>query len=273
MWVEGAAEHTFQYDSSGVALTGELPRDFLFKLKTLLGTVAAGVTWTYLVQEGTVNGFDVTDGAKPMTGTGAGTFTPSSLGSATASVLITASYGGIARDTFVIKLSKFLNPPTTGGGGGGSGDTMPISKGSGFNSFSGTTFVDLTGIMSGTMPTGKTTANIAGELYARPDKTGTSDGDGWNIEMKQQRNTGTVGSPIWTDKGTMRSGASYISEDPDSGGFKIAHPSTHTFNENDTGLTGGSIYDWRTVGRINGSGSTNTTNVHTVTGSITISAP
>lgn len=273
MWVEGTPEHTVQYDSTGAtALTGELPKDFLVKLRTLLGIVASGVTWTYNVQEGTVNGFTSASGAKSITGSGTGTFTLSSLGTATASILITASYGGIARDTSVMKLAKFLNPPTSGGSSGGSGGTMPITKSSGFTSFSGTTFVDTTGIMSGTMPSGKTTANIGGTLSAKASSGGSA-GQSWNIEGKAQRNTGTSGSPIWTDKGTTRTGTSSITEDPDSGGFLYRDPAALAFNENDTGLTGGSIYDWRTVMRINSTGSSNTTQVHTVTGSISVSAP
>lgn len=277
MWVEGTPQHRFQYDSAGVALAGEFPKAFVFALKTLLGTVTSGVAWSYLVQEGTVNGFTVASGSKSMTGTSTGTLNVSSLGSSSATVQITATYGGIARDTFIVKFEKFLNPPQSGGSTGGSGGTMPISKSSGFNSFSGTTFVDITGIMSGTMPSGKTTANIAGELYARPNTSGQSDGDGWNIEMKAQRNTGTAESPIWTDKGALRSSSSNITDT--SGGEPgvpprlIAQSSTHTFNESEGSLTGGTIYDWKIVGRINPTGSTNTTNTHTVTGSITISAP
>lgn len=270
MWVEGPAEHTFQYDSNGVAQSGQFPKDFLFKLKTLLGTSLSGVTWTYNVVEGTFNTFTSASGSKAMTGSGAGTLTANSLGSSSATVQINASVAGIVRDTLQVKFSKFLNPPQSGGSGGGSGGSMPISKSSGFNALVGSAFADLTGIMSGTMPGGKTTANIAGELYAFPG--GSVEGQSWNNEMKAQRNTGTVQSPIWTDKGAVRASTSSAYLDSE-GMFTFRDSSVHTFNENDTGLTGGSIYDWRIVGRINPTGSSNTTLSHTVSGSITVSAP
>jgi len=275
MWVEGTPQQTVQYDSAGNALAGELPKDLLYKLKTLLGTVTGGVSWAYVVQEGGANLFTVSSGSKPMVGTSTGTFSLASLETAYSTIVITASYGGLARDSFVLKAEKFINAATSGGGGGGSGGTMPITKSSGFSPFSSNTFTDLTGVMSGTMPSAKTSALIAGTIYATPTKSTANIGDSWTNQLKAQRNTGTVGSPIWTDKGSVRSDVSSIEDssggEPDVPPFKMAVPSAHAMNETDSPLTGGGIYDWRIVGRI--SSGTNLTNVHNITGSVTVSAP
>ncbi|WP_341632080.1 hypothetical protein [Sphingomonas agri] len=270
-WVEGTPTWTFEYDYTGAALPGEFSRDFGYSLKTTAGFVSSGVSWTYLVQDGTANGKTVVDGEQSMSGSGAGTLTISSLSVSAATVKVMARIGGVLRGTFTLKLNQHLNAAPVGGSTTGSGGTMPISKSSGWTPIASGSFASVSGPMSGTMPAGKTTANAGGTLYARPG-SGALPGDGWNIEAKLQRNTGTSGSPIWTDVGSVVTGTSSVEADPETG-HVYRNPATLDFNINDTGRTAGSTYDWQIVGRINGTGSTNTTQSHAISGTITIAAP
>jgi hypothetical protein len=129
-----------------------------------------------------------------------------------------------------------------------------------------TAFIDITGTLNGTMPTGKTTAALSASLNFTPGGPGAGV---WTVEMKWQRSIGGV----WTDIGSpaVISGDSYV--DDVSGGEEgvppqyVRTPASLTLNKNDTGLTGGNSYSWRLVAR------TTVAKNHNVGGSLSITAP
>jgi hypothetical protein len=235
-------------------------RPIAFKLFDSSGQVTSGITWTYLVLTGTVNTFTNASGAKSISGAGTGTMTVSSLGSATVIVQITASYAGKTYLLNVTLLQDVAPPPQTGGGGGGgAGTNTLVSKTSGFTGFSTTTFVDSTGAMVGTMPTGLTTANINAQPIATP-VAGTS--GSWTVECKVMRDI--AGTP--TQIGSTQTLSSYYVAA--SGGDPADWGSADfLFSIADTGLTAGVSYTWRVYMRI-----TSGTRSHNVAGSVTVTA-
>jgi Putative phage tail protein len=255
----GPATYTAKYDASGNALTGELPFDLNYKL--YLGGVAqtSGVTWTYKVLVGTVNGFTLSSGAQAMTGTGTGTLTVSSIGADSCSVEITASSsnGSVAKET--VSINKSYAAAT--GTGGSAGDSP--SQTSGFTSFSTTTFTVISNTLTFTVPSGNTTATVSLNLSAKPVKSAGVDGS-WTVEMKVQRSI----SGTWTDVGTVLSGTSTLTTDPDSGGFQIQSAASISGSRQSTSLTAATQYQFRIVARI-----TSGTKQHDVTGSVSVTAP
>jgi predicted phage tail protein len=255
-WITyGPDSVTVNYDSTtGTVLDGQLPMDLDYKLAGSGGNFTSGVTWSYKVMNGTVNGFTVASGSQSLSATsGATTLTVSSIGSNTASIELSAVYNATTYKKTITLTKNFVT--STGGGGGG---TMPVVKNTGFTSFNTTSFVDITGTMSGTMPAGKTSAQIAVNLAAKPSKTG---GIGnWTVEMKVQRNI----SSVWTDQGATFSAASSV----DSDDVLIAYDATISGNRTSSSLTAGVSYDWRIVARL-----TSGTRTHSVSGTVTISAP
>lgn len=238
----------FRHASDGTAESGEFPRTKNVKLYGNAALLTTGVTMSYTVISGTVNGFTNASGAQTITVTsGIGAFTISSLGTSTATVQISAGYGS-ATKTHLVTLRKEFAAAV---GASASGGTLPITKNSGFTSFNSTTFASTTGDMTGTMPSGKTTANIAVVLDAEP---GSSTAGGWTVEMKVTRGGATIG--------TVQSASSQVDVElnPTSAAFN--------FNVNDTGLTAGSSYTWKVEARI-----TSDTRTHYVTGQVTITAP
>lgn len=259
--VTGPSESTsFQYDYLGAADFGG-SRDLTFRLLWGDGTaLTSGVTWEYRVLSGTVNTKTAADGWQSASGTGLGTVTVSSLGSDTASIEVKATYSNEPK-SITVQLTKVYSPAPTGGTGGGGG-TMPITKSSGFTSINSTTFTDITGTLSGTMPTGKTTAQLAASLSFMPVVSG---GDGsWTIELKWQRNV----SGTWTDIGSPAVVSDTSTKYTDGEGMPARDPASITNNKSDTGLTAGNNYDWRLVARL-----TSGTRSHNVSGSLSVTAP
>lgn len=253
-WVEGPTQRTtFSYDYTGAAQTGEFPRDITFKLMDTAGQITSGITWSYLLLSGTVNGFTSADGSKSMTGTGTGTMTVSSLGSSTAKVQITALYAGQSY-TYVVGYSQDTSAPPIGGG---SGSNVIASKTSGFAGFSTTTFTDQ-GAVTGTVPAGVTSVTVNVDLDAMPVASSTSSGS-WNIEAEVTRDIS--GTP--TQIGTTQTGYStqWFAGDFSGNDAQI------TFGISDTGLTAGTTYTWRVFLRI-----TSGTKSHTVTGQVSVTA-
>lgn len=234
----GPESSIYKYSYDGVAESGQFPRNLIYDL--YIGGVlqTSGVTWTYLVLTGSLNGFTNSSGSKAMTGTGSGTLAVSSLGTDSATVEITATVAqGVARITTTHK-REYAAAPTSGGGGGGGGSTTLVSKTSGFISIFNSTFADITGTLTGTTPAGVTAVNVTVQLEASPadGSTGAS-----NVEMKVQRNVGGT----WTDIGSVRSATSEY----DSGAGPLVNAS-FSFTQADTGLTASTAYNWRIVARV-----------------------
>lgn len=237
----GPATKSIKYDYQGAVLAGELPVDLQYALALNGVQQSAGVTWTYQVLTGTVNTFTNASGVKPMTGTGGGALTISSLGSNTATVRVTGTSGGISSSLTVTLTKEFGAPPT------GSGGTGPVTIASynagGLDSLDDATFTDLTGSLTGTMPAGKTTANLSATVDLNIFPTNAA---GLNTsEFKYQRKI----TGVWTDQGTVQSCTAregIIDSETQQYGVE---PGQALLSFSDTGLTAGASYEWRVVGR------------------------
>jgi hypothetical protein len=242
----------FKYDYLLAAQSGEFPRDLIFNLMSSGGAFSSGVTWTYTVLTGTVNGFTNASGVKSMSGSGAGTLTVSSLGSSAAKVQVNAAYLGQSY-TLIITLAQSVGaaPVTTPSGGSGSTGTIASKTGS-LSSFSSTTFTDVTGAMTATPAATAVSVNV--NLDCNP----TSGINGaWTVECKVMRDIGGVPTQIGSTQSEASDWSSFSGPDPASFAFTIA----------DTGLTSGTSYTWRVYARI-----TSGSRSHYVTGSVTVTA-
>lgn len=262
--ITGTAAATFNFDYTGAAESGQFPRNFIYKLVTPAGEILNGVTWTYKVAFGTLNGFTSTSGIKSMTGSGYGTLAVSSLGTASADVDIFASYNGKSIGPFRTNFKRITAPaPASSGGGSGGG---PATQTSGFTAYSDTTFVAVTGVLSYTMPAGVTTAILSANLEGIP---GGFSAGAWGSEGKWQRET-SVGSGVWNDVGTVVSDASAMTDvgPPGEPMYEATDTAALIKNVNDTGRTAGSTYTYRFVARV----STGGTRSHSVVGSVSVTS-
>lgn len=239
--VDGPPQSTvFKYDYTGAAEAGQFNRDLTFKLLTALGQLTTGITASYKVKTGTVNGFTSASAAQTMSVTsGTATLTVSSLGSAEASVEVTMVYNGKPFiKTFPLSKDVASPPITSGGGGGGGGGTVTLdSDTSGFGSISSTTFTTVS-TLTGTIPTGKSTDTISVNLVCDPVTTGGA----WSgvLECKVLRDNG---GGSFTQIGTTQTAASYHT--PAAGSEPADHQTADfSFSVGDTGLTAGNSYTY-----------------------------
>ncbi|HYI39986.1 MAG TPA: hypothetical protein VE053_06680 [Allosphingosinicella sp.] len=249
----GPPEIAVPYDYLGTT-TDTLPRDYSWKLYKQGVEITAGVTWTYAVTQGTFNTFTSASGSKTMSGTGVGTLTASSLGTNEATLLLTAVHEGVPTQ-MPMKFKKDIAAAPVGGGGGGTLN----SKTSGFTDVNSTTYVDVTGALAVTMPTGKTAVNVSINADYFPDSGANGS---WTLQAKLQRSIASV----WTDVGSpasLTASATSAWNSADGGGEygNLAGAIA------ETGLTAGSVYSYRVMARIT-AGPRN----HTVTGSMVITA-
>jgi hypothetical protein len=239
---------SFKYDYTGAPQTNEFSRDLTFKLYNSAGQITDGITWTYQVLTGTVNGFTSASAAQSMAGIGTGTLTVSSLGTSEAKVQVTASINGSSY-VKTVTLSQDMSLAPVGASG------ALASKTSGFASINSTTFIDDTGAIAGTVPSGKTAATVAVALDFTPN-VGIS--GAWTVEVKVMRDIS--GTP--TQIGTTQSNSSDW-DDVD----KTLTPASFAFSIADTGLTAGTTYNWRVYARL-----TSGSRTHSVTGTVTVTA-
>lgn len=246
----------FKHNSAGTAESGQYPRTLNVKLYGNAALLTSGVTATYTVLAGTVNGFTNASGAQSITVTnGVGAFTVSSLGSHEATVQVKASYG-TATKTKIVTLRKEFAATV---GASASGGTLPVSKNSGFANINSTTFASTSGDMTGTMPSGKTTANIAAVLSFDPDTAGGN--DSWTVELKVMRGAVQIG----TTQSATSSVYTYMEEGTQLTGTL---PAEFNYSIDDTGLTAGSSYTWKVEARL-----TAGTRTHYAGGQVSITAP
>jgi len=252
----GPAAYAVKYDSAGIAQAGELPVNLGYILYLAGIAQTSGVTWTYKVTSGTVNGFTSASGVKSMSGTGSGTFTLSSLGGDVDSIEITGATAASSAKLVVAFTKQYASPTTSGASGG---DTP--AQTSGFGSFNSSTFTVVTNTLTFTTPAATTTLTATVNLSAKP---GTGVDGTWTVEGKIQRLIGAT----WTDQGATFSDTSDVTTDPDSGGLQIRSAANIAGTRQSTGLTAGVQYSYRAVLRI-----TSGTRTHTVTGSMSIASP
>jgi predicted phage tail protein len=269
--VDGAAAINVPYDNTGATIDGAF--DVQYQLKDYLGMVTTGVTANYTVTDGTLNGFNSTSGAQAMTVTsGAATLPVTTLATDTATVRIDMIKNSITRSMAVVLTKVKAAAAPSGGGGGG----FPQSQTSGFTTLITpfTSFIAMMGRIQITMPTGKTTARVTISLSPNWSPRSQTSLGPWNLEFKIQRNTGTTGSPVWTDIGATQNSNPdpYIDTDPDSG-FKITHAGTMSYTFDDTGRTAGNIYEYQVVARISSGSTTGNSGGIAFTGSVALSAP
>lgn len=254
----GPFEITINYDHLGAALGGQLPRTETYRLLKNGVEQTSGITWTYTVLTGTVNGFNSASGPQSLSGSGAVDLTVTTLGSDQATVELTAVQGSLTSKVPVKLNKKYAAPPVDTGG---SGTTTIASKSSGFSNVANTTFADKTGTMTGTVPAGRTAAAININWTLNP-AVASPDGS-WNVEAKVQREIASV----WTDIGSTANSSPDPAVELESGIYSLLSTGTLQTTINDTGLSGATTYNWRVQAKL-----TSGSKTIYITGSVSITA-
>jgi hypothetical protein len=250
--VDCPATAEFHHSHDGVAESGEFPRSLSLKLIAAGGSITSGITWTYTVISGVVNGFDDTSGAQSISGSGSTTLSIASLGSDTGIIQIKAVYAGAQRVATITLTKVFAAPPETGGGGGGgSGSTQT----SGFSDVNSASYAAISDTLSATTGPSQTQVNIGVNLGVTPlavSPTGSS-----NLQWKVQRET-SPGSGSWTDVGSVQNSGPdpRVSSDPETGTYYVGTVGSLVGTINDTGRSSSTTYNYRVVA-LQQTGSTN----------------
>jgi len=270
--ITGPTSADVNYDYTGTTI--EQAVDLGFWLSSGIATVTTGtITATYTVLDGTVNGFNLASGAQAITpSSGIATFTVSTLATDAATVEIAMTRNGITRKQTVVLTKKRAAQPPPGGGGGGYSSAQTSAFVTLVTPW--TTFANvLTDRIQITMPTGKTTARVFVSLQGRwLPKTVTNRGP-WNLEFKVQRNTGTTGSPTWTDIGAIQNSNPDPFIDASVEGYLFSSAGTLSYSFDDTGRTAGNTYEYRVLVRVStGTVAGNTGGIN-FTGEVSLSAP
>lgn len=259
----GPASANVIYDNSGV--TFQSADDLAFIVQNAGGTITSGVTMTWTVLSGTFNAKSAADGPQTMTVTsGVGTLTPTSLTTDSASLLISAAVDGAAVPSATVSVSKIRAAAAPGGtGGGGAGPTDQASQSSGFTAINTATFTTITGTLSFTLPTGKTTLRCVVDLSCKYPKTADQPGP-WDVEFKVRRGGVDQGS-------TQHSSPdNYLYDSGDAGIFSSAGTMQYTLDM--TGLTALTQYTVDLQARV-ASGTLPSASNMGFTGTVTLSAP
>lgn len=244
--VVGITSASFAHGSAGVAESGQFPRDIPFSLVASGATITSGLTWTYTVKVGTVNGFTSASGAQSIVGAGSINLVVSSLGSDNATVQVNATYNGVAYP-FTISLDKAFAAPAVAPAGGSSGSSMTSGFGnlnSAINTYS-TTAGDTVGALSATLAAGKTAVDVAVNLSARPDRV-APDGSN-NIEFKLQRKIAGTYTDVLTSQNSNPDAT--VDIDPETGIYFVAELGSLVYTFNDTGLAASATYEYRVQSR------------------------
>lgn len=164
----GPASSVFNYSSTGVAEGGQFPRGLIYQFNRLTGALGSGVTWTYRVNSGVVNGFSAGPTFYAMSGTGSGTLTVDSLGTNTNEVTVRGTAGGQVVEQRVVLNKDFATPNNTGGGGG---TAVTASQSSSFGSFSSPSYQTISNELQVTAGTTTQAANINLQMEASSTQT------------------------------------------------------------------------------------------------------
>ncbi|WBY16634.1 hypothetical protein PF049_00220 [Erythrobacteraceae bacterium WH01K] len=241
--VDGPISARFNHSASGTAENGQFPRNLSYRLLYQNGFVqSTGVTWTYRVVGGVVNGHSPSATYRSMSGTGTGTLAISSLGADTSSVIVRAVIGGKTQEQTVTLSKTYAAPETGGGSGGGSNGSSRASQTSGFGSFNSSAWTVVAGPLAVTAgsTTLTNTVNLSAEM-----PFGTN-GARQILAKVQRKINGT-----WTDEGQSASATTFGETDPEIG--YISSPANFQF-ERTTTVSAGSEQECRVLMRIGNGG-------------------
>lgn len=243
---DGPAQSTvFNYSYDYIPEAGVFPRDLTWKMVGPFGAMTTGITGTWRVTSGSVNGITPTNGAQAFTSivNGLCTLAVTALGTDANAVEVTLSYNGVPKTKSSI-LSRQRGDAPAASTGGSSGTVA--SKNSGFTAFSATTPTDVTGNITFTMPAGKTTANVVVSMLATPS-VGSADATR-TVTAKVQRDI----AGTFTDQGAAMTGTSENDGGFPGGPGEPSEPASSTAATLSgtivmTGLTAGASYTVRVV--------------------------
>lgn len=196
-YIDGPTNYTVVYDSTGTTLQDSYELDYVLRTGTSGAAVTSGVTMTYTIVSGDLNGFTPASGAQSITVTGGVGAIPitSMTGSAT-TLKITVVNAGVTR-TFLTAVTKTLAAATTSSGGGTTGSST--SQTSGFTQFSSaySTPTQITSTFTFTPSSGQTTVSAKAVLTPRVTNDTASDGP-WTVSYQWQQQV----SGAWSNRGT-----------------------------------------------------------------------
>jgi hypothetical protein len=187
-WIDGPTAANILYNSTGSAIEADVELDYI--LKTGVGTpVTTGITASWVVLEGSLNGRTSADGAQGMTVDGNGVVLAvfASMGTPTAKAQFNITRDGILTKSIVVSLTKTYSAAVSGGGGGGGGGGDLTQQTSGFTEINTASFTTITQSLTFTMPAGKTTLRCLVNLAPKMQPKFANQVGPWNIEYKIQR--------------------------------------------------------------------------------------
>jgi hypothetical protein len=251
------------YDNAGTTFQGA--DDLAFKVQNFSGTITTGVTMSWTVISGKVNGKTSADGPQSFTlSGGVATLSPMSMDTDSALIQIAATVGGVSIPVLPVTFTKVRAAPTPGGtGGGGTGSDDVASQSSGFIQINTATFTTITSGLKFTLPSGKTTLRVVISLSCKYPKTANQDGP-WDVEFKVRRGGVDQGSVQHSNPDP------YLYDDPDYGTLSNAGTMQYTLDM--TSLTPGTQYSVDIQARVASGALPSSSNMN-FTGTVTLSAP
>jgi hypothetical protein len=242
-YVDGPTSATVTYDSTGTTIQQNVDLNYYLRSGTAGAVVSSGVTMTFTVLSGNVNGFTSSSGPQNITVSGGvGTLTVTSM-TADTQLKITVVSAGITR-TYFTTLRLVLAPPSNGSGSGGTGGSG-ASQTSGFTAITSSygTYQVVSNTLNFTTGSSQTSVNVL--LYLNPRMAKASDQDGpWDVLYKVQR----LISGTWTDQGSvLHSNPDPYMDYDDELGMRIASSGTVNATVNVTGLSASTAYSFRIV--------------------------
>jgi hypothetical protein len=248
--VTGPASANVFYDNTGATIQAEVDLSFSISVNGVALTSSSGVTFTYTVIDGMVNGFGSTSGQQTITPTnGVGVLAITGMTSNSATVQIKATYNSAPATSTSVSLTRILGSATSTGG------STP-SQTTGFATLNSASFVAISNVLTIAVPAGKTATSTSINLTCKwSPRTGQTSFGSWNLRFKLQRSA--VGAGVWSDIGsTFDSNPDpRIDTDSDSGFttyFSIAGTISATISDT---VSASTSYDYQLVGEIQ-SGST-----------------
>jgi hypothetical protein len=241
--IVGPAKSDVLYDNAGT--TFQSADDLIYRAANFFGTITTGiVTWYYRIISGTFNGNTSASGSINIpTSSAVGTLTPTALTTETAELEITCTVNGrtLPKFTTIVTKQRASAPAGGGGGGGGGGSNAQTS---GFTAINTATFTTITGVLTLTLPAGKTTLRCTIDLTNKYPKTANQAGP-WDVEYKVQRDI----SGTYTDQGSIQHSNpdNYLNEGSE---FTTTVPGTMQAVVDMTGLTAGATYNVRLQARV-----------------------
>ncbi len=245
--ISGQSTITLNYASDGSLVT-PMPALYSYTLTASDQSVfRSGVSWGVTVLSGTFSGSGPT-----MGGTGTGILQLNSgIASPTVSIAITARVNGRGYPPFTVTIGKSTSPPDTPSGGGSASDST-----SSLASFSTGSFVDITRVLSITLPAAVTEATLTATDISLSLSSAAPDGQ-TTVEFKWQRETAPS---VWTDVGAVATSSpdplvDFLAEPP----IYLSTSGSITCNRTETGMPAASAQNFRLVARVSAG------NVRTVT--------